>query len=320
MLTRKLVVGVAIVAIVSIFFAVFAIINEMRRQSSLTSKSQNEEDLLPQPTLTPDLTTYLHEVSGYWTRSSDTDLPEYVSMIRYSVINLGNAPAENVNVTIRISDVIFNQHTILLLKPHQTYVDEFTFSLAYDTSKPVSVYASCEKSSDLATLSVEASLPRSFNEDLCELFITPNETTVVRVKNKILSDKLPFIPNWIALRDWVGNNIKYRYDSNVHGTSEYWQLPKETVQLKTGDCEDYAILLCSLLRADGWSPNDVYVVLGKNNNGDYHAWVKINLGILGWYNIEPQANGLNTIIGDYLSLSGYQATCYFNDHQFHLTA
>jgi len=79
-------------------------------------------------------------------------------------------------------------------------------------------------------------------------------------------------------------------------------------------------LLCSLLRADGWSANDVYVVLGKNKNDEYHAWVKIKIDLLlgsVWYNIEPQGNGWNTLIGDFLSLSGYEAICYFNDSQFH---
>jgi len=327
-LTRKLVVCLAVVVTISVFFAGFAIINEMRRRQSLTSNSQNEENPPPQLTLTPALTTYLYEVSGYWTRNSDTDLPEYVSVIRYSVKNLGNAGAENVSIIVRIDEAVYDQHTILLLKPYDTYVDEFTFSLIYDTSKSVWVYASCSKSSDSATLWIEASLPRSFDKNLCKIFITRHEATVVRIKNQILSNKLPIIPDWMALRDWVGNNIKYPlddvdgdgepdYDYIKHSRQEYWQLPKETIQLRTGDCEDYAFLLCSLLRANGWSANDAYVVLGKNENGDHHAWVKINLGILGWYNIEPQANGWNTIIGDYLSLSGYQAICYFNDSHFH---
>jgi hypothetical protein len=45
--------------------------------------------------------------------------------------------------------------------------------------------------------------------------------------------------------------------------------------------------------------------------------VKINLGTLGWYNLEPQENGLATLVGDFLTLSNYQAVYEFNDQQFH---
>ena len=64
------------------------------------------------------------------------------------------------------------------------------------------------------------------------------------------------------------------------------------------------------------TPTDVYIFIGKNPNG-YHAWVKINLGSLGWYNLEPQENGFATLVGDFLTLSDYQALYQFNDQQFH---
>lgn len=130
-----------------------------------------------------------------------------------------------------------------------------------------------------------------------------------------MRDKFFLLPNWIALRDWVGKNLLYKSDSEVHGVSDYWQFAKETLGLRTGDCEDCAILLCSLLRAGDYSSNDVYVVLGARGN-ENHAWVKVNLGIF-WYNLEPQADGWSTLIGDFLELSGYKAVCEFNDAQYH---
>ena len=120
-----------------------------------------------------------------------------------------------------------------------------------------------------------------------------------------------------GLRDWVANNIEYRYDSNVYG-GEHWQLPKETIQRRTGDCEDYSILLCSLLRADGWNYDSVYVTVGEKD-GSYHAWVKIIWSGIH-YGIEPQADGWSTLIGDFLSLSGYTAEHKFNDVTFALTS
>ncbi len=124
--------------------------------------------------------------------------------------------------------------------------------------------------------------------------------------------KDPVIPDWIEIRDWVAKNIKYTSDAETHQTSEYWQLPKETLAMRTGGCEGLSILLCSLLRANGWTPDEVYVVLGEKD-GELHAWVKLNVDAIGWQNLEPQEGALNTIVGDSYSLSGYKAKYNFND-------
>jgi len=146
------------------------------------------------------------------------------------------------------------------------------------------------------------------------------KANVVSIKNKILTDKSPFDPrpDWMILRDWVGNSITYKYDSDVHGVEDYWQLPKETLQLRTGDCEDSAILLCSLLRAAGYSSNDVYVVVGESD-GKGHAWVSfkwINLfGLESWIRLEPTAGGI--IINYFADLvstfENRKIYCAFND-------
>lgn len=318
-MSRKLHVSVSFIAILlGAFIIGFAIISQRRHEEYFSTPEKHGENP-PQPLTTPILAAYLHEVNGYWTRDSNLDLPVYITNVEFSLRNYGNGNAENVNVVVKVEGVTYLERTVPLLRPYEKCSDSFSLKIVYDTSKTISLYASCMESSDSAIMTVSAVLPRYFDSNLCMLFITPNEANVVQIKNQILSNKFPLIPNWVALRDWVGNSVTYQYDSNAYGTNDYWQLPKETLQLRTGDCEDFAILLCSLLRADGWSPNDVYVVIGKNNNNQYHAWVKINLGILGWYNIEPQQNGWSTIIGDFMSLSGYEAICYFNDSQYHTT-
>jgi len=83
---------------------------------------------------------------------------------------------------------------------------------------------------------------------------------------------------------------------------------------QTGDCEDFSILLCSLLRSNGWDTDSVYVIIGKQNNL-YHGWVRLIWNDIQ-YNIEPQGSGFELIIGDMTNLSGYEAICYFNDQEF----
>jgi hypothetical protein len=58
---------------------------------------------------------------------------------------------------------------------------------------------------------------------------------------------------------WVVNNIEYRYDGlypmlpydpsgDLQFRKDVWQFPNETLSLRKGDCEDMAILLCSMIR------------------------------------------------------------------------
>jgi len=287
-------------------------------QPKTPNDGQNTQQQTPPPQVfKPVLSVNGYMYDGYWTRDTTTDLPNFVSDVRYSISNIGNTNAVNVSITVYIDGNIHSSDILPLISASEDYYSSFSVSTVYDSSSNVIIQASCQDSTDSYTLSVGSKLPRYWTEDsnILKLYITPKEANVVSIKNQILAGFV--LIRWIALRDWVGNSITYKDDSDIHGVDEFWQLSKETLQLRTGDCEDHAILLCSLLRADGWSANDVYVVLGKNNKNEYHAWVKVNLGILGWYNIEPQENGWNTLIGDFLSLSGYQAVCYFNDFQFH---
>ena len=53
------------------------------------------------------------------------------------------------------------------------------------------------------------------------------------------------------ISDWLLQNITYTYDKEIHNKYDYWQTPIETVELKTGDCEDYAILSGELLKEIG---------------------------------------------------------------------
>jgi predicted nucleic acid-binding Zn-ribbon protein len=96
-------------------------------------------------------------------------------------------------------------------------------------------------------------------------FITPQDSTVSSIVNNITggwSDTSDFTEFWAdikALHDWVSINIDYRGDSlspllpvtpmnNLYYIDEMWQFPNETLSLGKGDCEDQAILLCSMIR------------------------------------------------------------------------
>jgi hypothetical protein len=272
-----------------------------------TARNQNNQQVGPK------LEVNVKENSSYWENLA-SDLPELISNLDVSVTNLGNDSAENVEIITKIDGANYNAESIALLQPSEAYTNSITVKVDYKSAKIVMIEASCPLSSNSKTVIVNANLSRNFDENLCRSFITPEDQNVVGLKNKILRDKFVLTSDWIALRDWVGNNIQYRSDPEIHGEKEYWQFSNETIQLRTGDCEDFSILLCSLLRADGWPPDNVYVIVGEQNN-QYHAWVRIIWNDIE-YSIEPQANGFAVIGGDILSLSGYTAKYYFNDEKF----
>lgn len=162
---------------------------------------------------------------------------------------------------------------------------------------------------------VDTNISRIFNETLCFSFITPDDPGLITLRDEILQDNMAILtPDWMKFRDWVGNAIQYRSDSEIHGERDYWQFSNETIHLETGDCEDFSILLCSLLRSNGWSTDNVYVIVGEQNT-QYHAWVRLVWNDIQ-YNIEPQGSGFEIFLGDVATLSGYNAICYFNDQEF----
>ena len=70
----------------------------------------------------------------------------------------------------------------------------------------------------------------------------------------------------------VNNLLTHKVDAG-----DYWQTPKETRLLKSGDCEDYAILKWSELINSGYDESIIYFALVNiNGNYDNHLLLKIN--------------------------------------------
>ena len=250
----------------------------------------------------------------FWERGAN-DLPMLTVAVSYVVENVGNVSADVITIEIALDSIYYSTETVYDLLPSSEFTDSILFSVNYDQSKTVEIEASCENVTVSWNYTVDAELPRQPSWGMSKLFITPNEEYVQSAYNEIMDGFV--LVHWFAIRDWVGGNIGYVNDYDSHGVSEFWQLGRETLEMRTGDCEDFAILLCSLLRADGWSADGVYVVVGQNEVGDYHAWVKIKIPLTTlWYNIEPQLDGWNTLLGDFAALHGYTAVYNFNDQYF----
>jgi hypothetical protein len=128
-----------------------------------------------------------------------------------------------------------------------------------------------------------------------------------------------------AIRDWVADNIAYKSDQDRWG-GDYWQTPEETLSYRTGDCEDFSILLCSLLRAYGIDAERVYVTLGVDGGEDGHAFLVEDWYYDGeWRRLESQAPARLSsyawlgCLGSHpdSALDKYEITAVFNDLYYH---
>ena len=80
-------------------------------------------------------------------------------------------------------------------------------------------------------------------------FVLTDDPAVSQVADALASERGPVDDSKFAedCRRWVHENIAYVTDMESQGTSNRWQTPYETLRLGTGDCEDMAILLASIL-------------------------------------------------------------------------
>ncbi len=93
-----------------------------------------------------------------------------------------------------------------------------------------------------------------------------------------------------VISSFVSEKIAYKSKSG----EDPWQFPDETIFLKSGDCEDRAFLIASLMIGSGISPYNIRVVLGKifmtrgSKQSEFdHMWVMYKNEAGQWTLIEP---------------------------------
>ena len=72
-----------------------------------------------------------------------------------------------------------------------------------------------------------------------------------------------------AILKFVKENISYKKDQEIWGVVEKWQTPEETWNLKTGDCEDGAILGYKIAEEVGIPDFQIYITAGLVMGGGH---------------------------------------------------
>jgi hypothetical protein len=91
---------------------------------------------------------------------------------------------------------------------------------------------------------------------------------------------------------WVVNNISYSYDSympflpeNLSGELTWWEscwrMPEETLEDETGDCEDMAVLLASMLRSYKEPNYRVWVLIIRSSVPEVPGHVAVAFPVAG---------------------------------------
>jgi hypothetical protein len=108
-------------------------------------------------------------------------------------------------------------------------------------------------------------------------FIWNNDCMLLDVIKKENLIKLSYDETALACQQYIVKNYKYISDVDNIGYVEFWMLPFETLCLKSGDCEDGAVLEASLMISAGipqWRVRcNAGFVIDSQGDNQGHAYV-----------------------------------------------
>lgn len=144
-------------------------------------------------------------------------------------------------------------------------------------------------------------------------FINPNSQDIKSELNKITLTQNK-LSDLTKINNYLNNKINYLEDWEFNQTN-YWQTPKETLSLKTGDCEDYSTTLLSLFLAYENSLNCYNIIFTSHvttlcyieNNYIYYDQDKVEIKKrIDKTNYNNALSGLNTFNKYYFNEYGLE--------------
>lgn len=114
----------------------------------------------------------------------------------------------------------------------------------------------------------------------------------------------PALQTWLSQLYCPGQIVETfdllnRLNTRIHDSLRYnerhapgVQLPHETLELGSGSCRDYAVLMMEAARYWGFGARFVtgYIQLNEGQHGATHAWTEIYVPGAGWHGFDPTNN------------------------------
>jgi transglutaminase-like putative cysteine protease len=114
----------------------------------------------------------------------------------------------------------------------------------------------------------------------------------------------PALKTWLSELYCAGQIVETfdllnRLNARIHDSLRYnerhapgVQLPHETLELGSGSCRDYAVLMMEAARHWGFGARFVtgYIQLNEGQHGTTHAWTEVYVPGAGWHGFDPTNN------------------------------
>lgn len=149
------------------------------------------------------------------------------------------------------------------------------------------------------------------------IFVDLNDSLVTETLDQIITPSMGNAEKARAIFNYTRDEIKKEDRLIRNGRIDYWNYPKNIIQSKKGEYEDKIILLVSMLRASGFSENDVEVVGAKINllnSTSSDIWVELKLNGNVYLLLPREKNNFDSYNkNDIYKLYSVQELFRFND-------
>jgi len=132
------------------------------------------------------------------------------------------------------------------------------------------------------------------------IFITPDNPQVRSIAEQTKAENV--LSSLRNALNWVSSNIEFRSERG-----EFFRYASETLEEGIGDCEDMAILLQSIVEAQGIEGS--YVALGILN-GQGHAWNEY------WQDEDWLLDATGNLMVEKRLAEGYRPLYYFSSEDY----
>lgn len=213
----------------------------------ITTPRQTPEDIIRKhlSTVTPELRSATIDVLYLYTNRSYTVLQEtvYISAGSWRLVRLNYSFPLIYEITVRVTGDCIGGCDVEVEVLDKSFRLVWYFGRVSYLRKNLTILLTLERYSSEPTSRYYLKLDNSYS-----LFTPKTVHITVRAyvpADLVLNDKMFKI---IAIANWVSENIRYISDPYK---LEYIASPEETLRVKAGDCDDFAVLLASMYRAVG---------------------------------------------------------------------